>query len=50
VGLVGDEAQVEAQFGPFIDSATLMQDWCKVCIERTVGSKILLKAPNGTPR
>jgi hypothetical protein len=23
VGLLGDEAQVEARFGPFVDSATL---------------------------
>jgi hypothetical protein len=28
----------------------LMQDWCMVCVECTVGSKIVLKAPNGTPR
>jgi hypothetical protein len=28
----------------------LMQDWCMVCIERPVGSKIVLKAPDGTPR
>jgi hypothetical protein len=83
MGLLGDEAQVEARFGPFGDSATLdarlvhglrrtyrrlrnsiggtrwnflvmrlkwklgsvrleivlllMQDWCTVCIERTIG-------------
>jgi hypothetical protein len=28
----------------------LMQDWCTVCVERTVGSKIVLEAPNRTPR
>jgi hypothetical protein len=28
----------------------LMQDWCTVCVERTVGSKIVLQAPNGNPR
>jgi hypothetical protein len=50
VRLLGDEAQVEARFGLFVDNATLMQDWCMVCVERTVGSKIVLKAPNGTPR
>jgi hypothetical protein len=27
-----------------------MQDWCMVCVECTVGSKIVLKAPDGTPR
>jgi hypothetical protein len=50
VRLLGDEAQVEARLGPFVDSATLMQEWCLVCVERTVGVKIVLKAPNGTPR
>jgi hypothetical protein len=50
VGLEGDEAQVEARFSPFGDSATLMQDWWMVCVERTVGSKIVLKAYDGTPR
>jgi hypothetical protein len=50
VGLLGGQAQVEAWFGPFGDSATLMQDWCMVCVERTVGLKIVLKAPDGTPR
>jgi hypothetical protein len=28
----------------------LMQDWCTVCIERTVGLEIELEAPDGTPR
>jgi hypothetical protein len=28
----------------------LMQDWCMVCVERTIGSKIVLVAPDGTPR
>jgi hypothetical protein len=28
----------------------LMQDWGMVCVERTVGSEIVLEAPNGTPR
>ena len=27
-----------------------VQDRCTVCAERTVGSKILLDAPDGTPR
>jgi hypothetical protein len=44
VGLVGDEAQVEARFSSFGYSATLIQDWWMVCVERTVGSKIVLKA------
>ena len=28
----------------------LMQDRCTVCVERTIGSEIILDAPNGTPR
>jgi hypothetical protein len=28
----------------------LMQDWCTVCVERTVGSKIVLEATDETPR
>ena len=28
----------------------LMQDWCMVCVERTIGLEIVLEAPDGTPR
>jgi hypothetical protein len=28
----------------------LTQDKCMVCVERYIGSKIVLDAPNGTPR
>ena len=28
----------------------LMLDRCMVCAERTIGSKIILDAPDGTPR
>jgi hypothetical protein len=28
----------------------LMQDLSMVCVERTVGSEIVLEAPDGTPR
>jgi hypothetical protein len=28
----------------------LMQDWCTVCTESTVGLEIVLEAPDGTPR
>jgi hypothetical protein len=28
----------------------LKQEWGTVCVERTVGSKIVLEAPDGTPR
>jgi hypothetical protein len=47
MGLLGDEALVEARYGPFGDSATL--DGCTVCVEHTVGSEILLEAPDRTP-
>ena len=47
--LLGDEAEVEAHFGPFGDSANLDVDRCMVCAERTIGSEIILGAPDGTP-
>jgi hypothetical protein len=50
MGLLGDEAQVEARFGPLEIMLLLMQDWCMVCVERTVGLEIVLEAPDGTPR
>jgi hypothetical protein len=28
----------------------LIQNWCTVCVEHTVGSEIVLEAPDGTPR
>ena len=45
-----DETQLEAHFGPFGDGANLDQDLCTVCTERTIGSEIILDAPDGTPR
>ena len=47
--LIGDEAEVEAHFGPFGDRANLDADRCMVCAEHTLGSEITLDAPNGTP-
>ena len=44
----GDEAQVVARFRPFGHDVILMQDRCTVCTERTIGSEIILDAPNGT--
>ena len=43
--LQGDEAQVQAHFGLFRDSTSLIQDWCMVCTERTIGLEIILDAP-----
>ena len=48
--LLGDEAEVQARFGPFRDSANLEADRCTVCAERTIGSEIILDALDGTPR
>ena len=48
--LLGDEAHVEDCFGPFGDSANLDIDNCTVCAERTIGSEIILDAPDGSPR
>jgi hypothetical protein len=28
----------------------LVQDWCTVCVEHTVGLEIVLEAPDRTPR
>ena len=47
--LLGDVAHVEARFGPFGDSANLDTDRCMVCAEHTLGSEIILDAPNETP-
>ena len=44
--LLCDKAQVQAHFGLFRDSTSLMQDRCTVCTERTIGSEIILDAPN----
>ena len=48
--LLGDEAQLKARFGPFGDSGNIDARWCTVCAERTIGSEIILDAPDGTPR
>jgi hypothetical protein len=48
--LLGDEAQVDARFVPFGDSAILTQDWCMVCVERTIGMKNAFDTTDRTPR
>ena len=48
--LLGDGAQLEARFGPFGVVLILTQDWRTVCAEGTIGSEIILDAPDGTPR
>ena len=48
--LLGDEAEVEAHFAPFRDSANLDVDRCTVCAKHTIGSETFLDAPDGTHR
>ena len=48
--LLGDEAQVDACFSLFEIVLTKTQDRCTVCAESTIGSEIVLDAPDGTPR
>jgi hypothetical protein len=48
--LLGDEAQVEARFITFSDSAILTLDRCTICAECTIGSEIILDTPDETPR
>jgi hypothetical protein len=46
-----DVGHVEFRFGPFVHSVSLsVQDRCTVCAKCTIGSKIILHAPIGTPR
>jgi hypothetical protein len=44
--LLGDEAQVEARFGPFRHSANLDTRYVLGCTERTIGSDVILDAPD----
>jgi hypothetical protein len=48
--LLDDEAQVEDRFGPFGDSAHLDGRYVQVCAKHTIGSEIVLDAPDGTLR
>ena len=44
---LGDEAQVETRFGLLDIVLILTQNRCMVCVERTIGSEIMLDAPDG---
>jgi hypothetical protein len=64
VDLLSDTSHVESHFNPFGDTVSvsarqvhglkivliLIQNNCKVCAERTRGSKIFLDEPDGTSR
>ena len=43
---LGDEAQVQPRFGLSNIVLIVTQDRCTVCVERTIGSKIILDAPD----
>ena len=48
--LLGDKAQLEARFGHWDILLILMQDMFTVCVKCTIGSEIILDAPESTPR
>jgi hypothetical protein len=50
MGLLGDEALVNASSIRLVIVLILMQDRCTVCAKHTIILEILLDAPEGTPR
>ena len=48
--LLGDVGHVESRSVYLEMVFVLVQERCMVCAERTTGSKIVLDAPDGTPR
>jgi hypothetical protein len=48
--LLGDEAQIEARFGPFEDSVSFIEVRCTVCTKCTIASEIVFGAVDGSPR
>jgi hypothetical protein len=50
--LLGDVGHVESHFAPFGDSVTVgpFGDRCTGCAKHTIGSEIILDAPDYTPR
>jgi hypothetical protein len=48
--LLGDVGHVESRFGLMEIMFVSVKDRCTVCDKCTIGSKILLDAPIGTPR
>jgi hypothetical protein len=48
--LIGDMGLMESRFGLFGDSVGVGQDRCIVCAKHTVGSEIILDAPDSAPR
>ena len=48
--LLGDVGHVESRSIYLEMVLVLVQDSCMVCAERTIGSKLVLDAPDQTPR
>ena len=48
--LLGDVGHLESRLVRLEMVLVLVQDRCTVCAERTIGSDIVLDAPDGTPR
>ena len=48
--LLGDMGHVESRSVRLEMVLVLVQDRCMVCAEHTIGSEIILDAPDGTPR
>ena len=48
--LLGDKDQLKARFGPFGDSGNIDARWVHGLSRRTIGSEIVLDAPDRTPR
>ena len=48
--LLGDVGLVESRSVHLEMVLVLVQDSCMVCAERTIGSKLVLDAPDQTPR
>ena len=48
--LLGDVGQVESRFSLFGYSVSLCKIGARFRVKHTIGSEIVLDAPNGTPR
>ena len=48
--LLGDMGHVESHFFPLEIVLVSVQDRCMFCARHTIGSEIILDAPDGSPR
>jgi hypothetical protein len=48
--LLGNVGHVESCLVRLETELASVREWCTVCVERTIGSKIVLDAPDGTAR